>query len=111
MRTLSNFGSTRHVLIVDALRYTLLLKQKAFTSTCRALRRIETAFDFFLQAYGPKYEKATACLAKGRDALLSFCPHGGMDRRVRAVALHKHLGGAVAAEIGEHEPLERPSNG
>ena len=32
----------------------------------------ETAFDFFLEAYGPKYEKATACLAKDRDALLSF---------------------------------------
>ena len=25
-----------------------------------------------LEAYGPKYEKATACLAKDRDALLSF---------------------------------------
>jgi transposase-like protein len=32
----------------------------------------EIAFDFFLKAYGPKYEKATACLAKDRDALLSF---------------------------------------
>ena len=32
----------------------------------------ETAFDFFLEAYGPKYEKATACLAKDWDALLSF---------------------------------------
>ena len=32
----------------------------------------ETAFDFFLEAYGPKFEKATACLAKDRDALLSF---------------------------------------
>ncbi len=72
MRTLSNFGSTRHVLIVDALWYTLLLEHKAFTSMCRAPRRIETAFDFFLQAYGPKYEKAAACLAKDRDALLSF---------------------------------------
>ena len=30
----------------------------------------ETAFNFFVEAYGPKYEKATACLAK--DALLSF---------------------------------------
>ena len=50
----------------------MLLKQKAFTSTCRALRRIETAFDFFLQAYGPKYEKATACLARDRGALLSL---------------------------------------
>ena len=32
----------------------------------------ETAFDFFVEAYGPKYVKATACLAKDRDALLSF---------------------------------------
>ena len=32
----------------------------------------ESAFDFFLAAYGPKYDKATACLAKDRDVLLSF---------------------------------------
>ena len=32
----------------------------------------ERAFDFFLAAYGPKYDKATACLAKDRDVLLSF---------------------------------------
>ena len=32
----------------------------------------ETGFDFFLAAYGPKYDKATACLAKDRDVLLSF---------------------------------------
>ena len=32
----------------------------------------ETAFDFFLEAYGPKYDKATACLAKDRDVLLTF---------------------------------------
>ena len=32
----------------------------------------ESAFDFFLAAYGPKYDKATACLAKDRDALLTF---------------------------------------
>ena len=31
----------------------------------------ERAFDFFLKAYGPKYDKATACLAKDRDVLLS----------------------------------------
>ncbi len=30
------------------------------------------AFDFFLQAYGVKYHKAAACLAKDRDALLTF---------------------------------------
>ncbi len=32
----------------------------------------EKAFDFFLEAYGPKYDKAVACLAKDRDVLLSF---------------------------------------
>ena len=32
----------------------------------------EKAFDFFLQAYGPKYDKAAACLEKDRDVLLSF---------------------------------------
>ena len=45
MKNLANFGSTRHVFIVDALRYTLLLEQKAFTSMCRALRRIENNDD------------------------------------------------------------------
>ena len=49
-----------------------------FAVTCRISgwpkpgKDAETAFDFFLEAYGPKYEKATACLAKDRDALLSF---------------------------------------
>ena len=32
----------------------------------------ESAFDFFLEAYGPKYDKAAACLAKDRDVLLTF---------------------------------------
>jgi transposase-like protein len=32
----------------------------------------EAAFDFFAQAYGAKYEKAVACLAKDRDRLLTF---------------------------------------
>ncbi len=32
----------------------------------------EAAFDFFAQAYGAKYEKAVACLAKDRDVLLAF---------------------------------------
>ena len=35
-------------------------------------KQAENAFDFFLEAYGPKYDKATACLAKDRDALLTF---------------------------------------
>ena len=32
----------------------------------------ENAFDFFLQAYGAKYDKAVECLARDRDRLLSF---------------------------------------
>ena len=32
----------------------------------------EKAFDFFREAYGPKYDKAVACLAKDRDVLLAF---------------------------------------
>ena len=28
----------------------------------------EKAFDFFLEAYGPKYDKAVACLAKERSS-------------------------------------------
>jgi transposase-like protein len=32
----------------------------------------ENAFDFFLRAYGAKYDKAAECLAKDRDRLLSF---------------------------------------
>ncbi len=32
----------------------------------------EKAFDFFLEAYGVKYDKAAACLAKDRDVLLAF---------------------------------------
>ncbi len=32
----------------------------------------EKAFDFFLQAYGAKYEKAAACLARDHDTLLTF---------------------------------------
>ena len=32
----------------------------------------DNAFDFFLQAYGAKYDKAVECLAIDRDRLLSF---------------------------------------
>ena len=30
------------------------------------------AFDYFLKAYGTKFDKATACLSKDRDILLTF---------------------------------------
>ena len=33
---------------------------------------VQSAFDFFLEAYGPKYDKAAACLARDRDVLLTF---------------------------------------
>ena len=32
----------------------------------------ETAFDYFIEAYGAKYPKAAECLAKDRDDLLTF---------------------------------------
>jgi transposase-like protein len=32
----------------------------------------EKAFDFFLEAYAPKYDKAATCLEKDRDVLLAF---------------------------------------
>jgi len=35
-------------------------------------RDAETAFDAFMAAYRLKYEKAAACLAKDREALLAF---------------------------------------
>ena len=35
-------------------------------------------------------------------------PHGGMDRRVLAVLLHEHVGGAVDVEVGDPK---RPLSG
>ena len=32
----------------------------------------EAAFDFFVEAYGAKYDKATDCLIRDRDRLLTF---------------------------------------
>ena len=34
--------------------------------------KLTVPFDFFLEADGPKYDKAVACLAKDRDVLLAF---------------------------------------
>jgi putative transposase len=34
--------------------------------------KAETAFDFFVEAYGAKWDKAVARLVKDRDALLTF---------------------------------------
>jgi len=35
-------------------------------------RDAETAFDYFLETYGPKFPKAADCLSKDRDELLAF---------------------------------------
>ena len=35
--------------------------------------RAEKAFDFFLEACGARYDKATTCLARDRAVLLTFC--------------------------------------
>ncbi len=35
-------------------------------------------------------------------------PHGGMDRRVLAVALYDYLGGAVDVEVGDHRQKLEP---
>ena len=35
-------------------------------------KEADKAFDFFIDAYGAKYDKAVACLVKDRDVLLAF---------------------------------------
>jgi putative transposase len=35
-------------------------------------KEADKAFDFFIDAYGAKYDKAVACLVKDRDVLLTF---------------------------------------
>jgi putative transposase len=35
-------------------------------------QQADKAFDFFIEAYGTKYDKAAACLMKDRDVLLTF---------------------------------------
>lgn len=45
MKQLANIESTRHIQIVDALRYSLELERKAFLSIKSALRKIERADD------------------------------------------------------------------
>ena len=42
---------------------------------------VEKAFDFVLEAYGPKYEKAAACLEKDREVLLTFYDFPAMTSR------------------------------
>lgn len=56
---------------------TRILKQPFMLLDSRKTRKLcvqdaEKAFDFFLEAYGAKYNKAVAGLAKDRDVLLAF---------------------------------------
>lgn len=48
----------------------MLLDSRKTRKLC--VQDAEKAFDFFLEAYGAKYDKAMACLAKDRDVLLAF---------------------------------------
>lgn len=45
MKGLRNFSSTRHVLVIDALRYSLVLERKAYSVFSRAIRTIEKQDD------------------------------------------------------------------
>ena len=48
--------------------------------------RAEKAFDFFLEAYGAKYDKATACLAKDRAVALLRLPGRALEARTTNAA-------------------------
>ena len=78
-------NSNGHAHVGDAIRHKPgilgILRQIGFMGAKGRLQDIwmaetrkdaESAFDFFLEAYGPKYDKAAACLAKDRDVLLTF---------------------------------------
>ena len=43
MKTLQGFEQTRHLLVVDALRYTLLIENQAYSAMRRAMSRVENA--------------------------------------------------------------------
>ena len=53
-------------------RYTIALEINLPLIAAETKADAEAAFDFFIVAYGPKYDKASACLAKDRDCLLTF---------------------------------------
>ena len=64
----------------------------------------ESAFDFFLEAYGPKYDKAAACLAKDRDVLLTFStspPSTMYARPTPTFATVRPIEGLPVAQDGE----------
>ena len=77
------FGATRHqrcwvhktANVLNKLPKSLQSKAKSdLQDIWMAETRVdaEAAFDLFIEKYGVKYDKATACLVKDRDALLTF---------------------------------------
>ena len=74
--------------------------------------RAEKAFDFFLEAYGAKYDKATACLAKDRAGLLTFYDFPAEHwKHLRTTNPHrKHLRNR-APEDHQDQGLPQPDHG
>jgi len=77
------FGKTRRqrctvhktVNVLDKLPKSVQKKAKSHLQEiwmAETKENAEKAFDYFIEAYGPKYPKAAACLEKDREDLLSF---------------------------------------
>jgi Transposase, Mutator family len=91
----------------------------------------EAAFDYFLEAHGAKYDRAAGCLAKDRDALLTFfmpsrpstgSPSGRRMRSTKAFCSAvvcwcgtgdrvAKSGAAAASSAGLPDPMSRPQCG
>ena len=74
--------------------------------------RAEKAFDFFLEAYGAKYDKATACLAKGPRgaAHLLRLPGRALEAPAHDQSHRKHLRNR-APEDHQDQGLPQPDHG
>ena len=74
--------------------------------------RAEKAFDFFLEAYGAKYDKATACLAKDRAvaAHLLRLPGRALEAPAHDQSHRKHLRNR-APEDHQDQGLPQPDHG
>ena len=70
----------------------------------------EKAFDFFLEADGPKYDKAVACLAKDRDVLLAFYDFPAEHWKTHHQSHRKHLCGR-APQDHQDQGLPQPHDG
>ena len=77
-----NYKSTRYAAFFQSLKHQIQLYLKSIQAKAKqALHAIwqaetkaeaEKAFDLFLETYEPKYPKATLCLEKDREELMTF---------------------------------------